>query len=58
LSGLPREEIVMHIREYLKELGTNVREGKEDLSSFIVTKGLNKNPRDYPDTKGQAHLQV
>ena len=35
-----------------------VREGKEDLSRFIVTKGLNKSPKDYPDCKGQPHLQV
>ena len=29
-----------------------------DLKEFVVTKGLNKDPKDYPDCKGQAHLQV
>ena len=28
------------------------------MAAFVVTKSLNKNPKDYPDCKGQAHLQV
>ena len=29
-----------------------------DLSAFVITKSLNKNPKDYPDAKGQAHIHV
>jgi DNA polymerase alpha subunit A len=58
LSGKPREEIVMTIHEYLADLAQKVRGGEIDLLNFVVTKGLNKNPKDYPDCKGQAHLQV
>lgn len=58
LSGKPREEIVQSIHEHLHELGENVRNGNIDLSQFVVTKGLNKSPKDYPDCKGQPHLQV
>jgi DNA polymerase alpha subunit A len=58
LSGRPREEIVHTIHEYLSDLAKRVRGGQEDLSLFVVTKGLNKSPKDYPDCKGQPHLQV
>ena len=58
LSGNQREDIVLAIHEYLTDLAASVRAGKEDISRFVVTKGLNKNPKDYPDCKGQAHLQV
>jgi hypothetical protein len=30
------------------------RAGEMPLEGFIVTKGLNKNPKDYPDCKGQV----
>ena len=58
LSGNPREDIVMAVHEYLENLATNVRNGSVPLGQYVITKGLNKNPRDYPDCKGQAHLQV
>jgi DNA polymerase alpha subunit A len=58
LSGKPREEIVENIHAYILELTRRIREGEEDLARFVVTKGLNKSPKDYPDCKAQAHLQV
>lgn len=58
LSGKPREEIVETIHAFIIELTRRARAGEEDLSRFVVTKGLNKSPKDYPDCKGQAHLQV
>jgi DNA polymerase alpha subunit A len=58
LSGSSREEIVAAIHEHLHQLSEDVRAGKIDIAKFVVTKGLNKNPKDYPDCKGQAHLQV
>lgn len=58
LSGHPREEIVENVHAFIVELSRRARAGEEDLIRFVVTKGLNKNPKDYPDLKGQAHLQV
>jgi DNA polymerase alpha subunit A len=56
LSGMNREEIVQSIHEYLSSLAAQIR--NEDISRFVITKGLNKSPKDYPDCSGQAHLQV
>ncbi len=58
LSGKPREDIVESIHERLRTLAADVRANNVPLEQFIITKGLNKLPRDYPDIKGQAHLQV
>jgi DNA polymerase alpha subunit A len=58
LSGKPRDEIVETIHEKLRTLALEVRAGNVPLEEFVVTKGLNKLPKDYPDIKGQAHLQV
>eukprot|EP01038_Epipyxis_sp_PR26KG_P011762 gene11762-15739_t len=58
LSGKPREEIVLSIHDYLADLSQKIRSGSVELHQFVVTKGLNKSPKDYPDCKGQAHLQV
>jgi DNA polymerase alpha subunit A len=58
LSGKPRDEIVTAIHEEMKSLGTRVRNGQEEMSKFVITKSLNKSPKDYPDAKGQPHLQV
>jgi DNA polymerase alpha subunit A len=58
LSGIGKEEIVNTIHEHLSQLAESMRGGKEDISRYVVTKGLNKNPKDYPDQKSQPHLQV
>lgn len=58
LSGDSREEIVLQIHEYLNSLSNSIRSGVIDISQFVITKGLNKSPKDYPDVKGQPHLQV
>ena len=58
LSGEPRDEIIQAVHDHLHELAVSARAGTTPLSEFIVTKGLNKSPKDYPDVKGQPHLQV
>jgi len=58
LSGKTKDEIVEKIHTLLNGLAKDARSGVIDLSKFVITKGLNKNPRDYPDHKGQPHLQV
>ena len=44
----------MAIHDYLGDLSAKIRAGQMPLEGFIVTKGLNKNPEDYPDCKGQV----
>lgn len=58
LSGKPREDIVMDIHEFLEDLAIKIRTNQIEMPGFVITKSLNKNPKDYPDCKGQAHLQV
>jgi DNA polymerase alpha subunit A len=47
LSGKPREEIVHTIHSFLHDLAIKVREQQEDNARFVITKGLNKHPKDY-----------
>eukprot|EP01138_Halocafeteria_seosinensis_P005259 gb/GECG01005376.1/.p1 GENE.gb/GECG01005376.1/~~gb/GECG01005376.1/.p1 ORF type:complete len:1587 (+),score=248.33 gb/GECG01005376.1/:1-4761(+) len=58
LSREAKEDIVNRIHEELTALASKVRNGEISLSEFVITKGLNKNPKDYPDAKSQPHLQV
>lgn len=58
LSGNTKEDIVESIHNYMSELATSVRANGVPLEQFVVTKGLNKNPKEYPDAKNQPHLQV
>lgn len=58
LSGGSREDIIQEIHEYLSHLAADMRAMNLNLSQYIITKGLNKSPKDYPDCKGQPHLQV
>jgi DNA polymerase alpha subunit A len=46
------------IHDRLRSLAEDARKGIIPMEQFIVTKGLNKLPKDYPDIKCQAHLQV
>ncbi|KAF8507515.1 hypothetical protein BU17DRAFT_78091 [Hysterangium stoloniferum] len=58
LSGEDTEVVVEKIHEYLATVGENVRSGKMAIEEFIIFKRLGKNPEDYPDGKGQPHVQV
>lgn len=58
LSGRPREDIVMSIHDYLSDLAAKIRNQEIPMDQYVITKGLNKNPKDYPDSGGQPHLQV
>lgn len=58
LSGKERDEIVESIHALLTTASADMRENKIPIEKFTITKGLNKNPHDYPDVKGQPHLQV
>lgn len=58
LSGDPREVVVDGIHEHLEALAVSMRAGKVDVPKYVITKGLNKAPHEYPDAKSQPHVQV
>lgn len=59
LSGKSRDEVVDNIHSYLRQKGEQIRSnGAIPIEKFVVTKGLTKAPEDYPDAKGQPHVQV
>ena len=57
-SGLDREQVVNKIHAHLEEVATKMRRGELPLEKFIITKGLNKHPNEYPDGKTMPHVQV
>eukprot|EP00932_Pfiesteria_piscicida_P003645 SRR837773.1355.p1 GENE.SRR837773.1355~~SRR837773.1355.p1 ORF type:complete len:761 (+),score=382.37 SRR837773.1355:765-3047(+) len=58
LSGEGKEEAVNWTHNFLQECAQEMDEGKVDLKRYIITKGLTKDPKDYPDAKNQPHVQV
>jgi len=58
LSGEESEIVIKKIHDHLEELAIKMRNGELPLEKYIITKGLNKHPNDYPDGKSQAHVQV
>ena len=54
----PRTFIPTDLHSTLADVAKRAREGMIPIESFVITKGLNKSPHDYPDVKGQPHLQV
>ena len=42
----------------LTEFSKEARAGHVPVDKWVITRGLNKSPKDYPDAKGQPHLQV
>ena len=56
---MPRiPQIVEEIHTLLGDLSQRIRDNKIPLAQYIITKGLNKSPQDYPDARSQPHLQV
>ena len=65
LSGNACDDVVVAIHDRMETLAATVRAdsvrvlAKEELrAKYVITKGLNKSPNDYPDVKSQPHLQV
>lgn len=58
LSGEAREAVVAGIHEHLENLAKSMRSGEIEVSKYVITKGLNKAPHEYPDAKSQPHVQV
>ncbi|KAL7538616.1 hypothetical protein ACHAWF_006148 [Thalassiosira exigua] len=51
LSGEEKEVVVHKIHEHLEEVAKEMRAGRLPREKYVITKGLNKHPNDYPDTK-------
>lgn len=58
LSGDARETVVASIHDHLETLAMSMRAGEVPVSRYVITKGLNKAPHEYPDAKSQPHVQV
>lgn len=61
LSGeMGKEETVTWIHDYLTEEGRKMDAVPCQVSKekFVITKGLTKAPKDYPDAKNQPHVLV
>ncbi len=58
LSGDAKEDVVDAIHSYLESVALKAHEGQIALEKFIISKGISKNPEDYPNIKTQPHLQV
>jgi len=53
-----RDSVVIQIHKHLHELSQTMRDGKLPLEKYVITKGLSKHPKDYPDAKSQPHVHV
>lgn len=58
LSGYEQEDIVEKIHELLRTVAEELNAGTIDISKFVISKQLTKQPEDYPDARNQAHVQV
>ncbi|CAN0584639.1 unnamed protein product, partial [Ectocarpus sp. 12 AP-2014] len=58
LSGEARETVVTGIHDHLEALAASMRAGEVEVPRYVITKGLNKAPHEYPDAKSQPHVQV
>lgn len=58
LSGEAREAVVASIHDHLETLATSMRAGEVTVPRYVITKGLNKAPHEYPDAKSQPHVQA
>mmetsp|Transcript_65722 Transcript_65722/g.182985 ORF Transcript_65722/g.182985 Transcript_65722/m.182985 type:complete len:1468 (+) Transcript_65722:111-4514(+) len=59
LQGAEGKETAVHwIHNYLTEKAAEIDGQKVPLQRYVITKGLTKAPKDYPDAKHQPHVQV
>ena len=56
LSGDGADAVVARVHGRLEQLAAQVRAGELAPEQYVITKGLNKSPHDYPDARAQPHL--
>ncbi|KAI9348733.1 putative DNA polymerase alpha catalytic subunit [Zopfochytrium polystomum] len=57
-SDASREDMLVHVHEFLTHVGENVKNGSTPIDKFVINKGLTKSPEEYPDAKNLPHVQV
>ncbi len=57
-SDQDKEESISKILTHLEELAKQMRNGDLPLNKYVITRGLNKHPNDYPDGKSLPHVHV
>ena len=58
LSGEEKEVVVNNIHDHLEKVAQQMRSGELPLDKYVITKGLNKHPKDYPDARTLPHVFV
>jgi DNA polymerase alpha subunit A len=58
LSGDESEVVISRIHEYLREIGTKMREGKIPTHKYTIYTKLGKAPKDYPNADSMPQVQV
>lgn len=53
-----KEEFVHWMHEFLTEKGREIDGLKVPVERYVISKGLTKAPKDYPDAKALPHVQV
>lgn len=53
-----KEDSVHWVHNYITEKAQEMDEKRVRLEQYVITKGLTKDPKDYPDAKNQPHVQV
>ncbi|CAE7291152.1 POLA [Symbiodinium sp. CCMP2456] len=56
--NMNKEESIEWVHQFLSEQAKKMDDGQVPLDKFVITKGLTKDPKDYPDAKKQPHVQV
>ncbi|TGZ79741.1 DNA polymeras-like protein alpha catalytic subunit [Ascodesmis nigricans] len=57
-TGDEKDVVVERIHEYLRNLATDVREGKPPVMKYTIYTRLGKNPEDYPNGRTMPQVQV
>ena len=55
LSGV---QVAKQIHIRLAEVGKQIDDGTIGISDYVITKGMQKMPHEYPDQAAQPHVQV
>jgi len=53
-----KELTTSKILNNLEELAQKMRDGQLPIEKYVITKGLSKHPKDYPDGKSLPHVHV
>lgn len=58
LSGDEQDVVVEHVHDYLRQLAQRMREYAEPVHKYTIFQQLGKDPKDYPNAKAMASVQV